>query len=219
MELGIPFSDPVADGPIIQEASVRALKSGVTPKKVLKCVMRIREDYDVPIVLLTYYNPIFRAGVGDFMKEAGKAGVDGLVIPDLPVDEADNLCKVAAKQKIDAILLATPTTSKSRLSQIIENSKGFLYLVSVTGVTGERDVLTNRTIRMVRDVCSHADGRIPVAVGFGISKAEHVSRLRDSGANGAIVGSTLVRIVSRASNVETQLTQATYNLKQASRIS
>jgi tryptophan synthase alpha chain len=196
LELGIPFSDPIADGPVIQAASTRALQAGTRPQHVLACAKRITDHFDIPIVLLSYYNPIFKMGVSSFLKESHNSGVNGLVIPDLPIDEAEDYERICAAHQVDPIFLATPTTREERLGQIIDSSKGFLYLVSVTGVTGERSEIAAETRHMVKKVCSLANGRIPVAVGFGISRPDQVRDFRNLGADGVIVGSSLVRIVS-----------------------
>ncbi len=217
LELGIPFSDPIADGPVIQEASVRALRAGTTPKKVLECAGRIKAQHDVPIVLLAYYNTIFQLGIDRFLEEASVQGVDGVVVPDMPVDESEEFRAAARKNQIDSILLATPTTSRLRLRNIVDKAAGFLYLVSVTGVTGERDGVADETLRMVQAVCQDVDDRLPVAVGFGISKPDHVRRLAKSGASGAIIGSALVRIVAQETKVTERLTEFTRNLKTAAK--
>lgn len=196
LELGIPFSDPIADGPVIQAASTRALQAGTRPQDVLACVKRITGRFDTPIVLLSYYNPIFKMGVSSFLAESHNCGVDGLVVPDLPFDEAKDHKTACVAHQVDPIFLATPTNSEDRLNRIIDSSQGFLYLVSVTGVTGERSEIAAETMQMVRRVCALASGRIPVAVGFGISRPDQVFDLRSQGADGVIVGSSLVKIVS-----------------------
>jgi tryptophan synthase alpha chain len=199
LELGIPFSDPIADGPVIQAASTRALRAGTSPHDVLACAKKIAGRCDTPIALLSYYNPIFKMGVSSFLKECRDSGVDGLVIPDLPFDEAEEYRTNCAEHQVDAIFLATPTTREDRLRQIIDSSRGFLYLVSVTGVTGERSEIAAETMQTVKRVCSLTNGRIPVAVGFGISRPDQVRDFRSLGADGIIVGSSLVRIVSESS--------------------
>jgi tryptophan synthase alpha chain len=195
IELGIPFSDPIADGPIIQSAMTRALKSGTTPIVVLKMVKQIREENDIPIVILTYYNPIFRMGLKRFFETAKLCGVDGVIVPDLPIEEASEYKEVAESNKIDTIFLATPSTTDDRLKMIIEYTSGFLYLVSVHGVTGVREKIQNTTIGLVKRALTIASGRIPIAVGFGVSKPEHIRILLENGADGAIVGSGFVKIV------------------------
>ncbi|HEX9261504.1 MAG TPA: tryptophan synthase subunit alpha [Candidatus Bathyarchaeia archaeon] len=197
LELGVPFSDPIADGPVIQAASVRALAAGTTPRMVLEMAQEIKLKKKVPIVILTYFNPIFKMGVEDFFQYASKCLVDGVVVPDLPIEEADNYREAAEACGIDTIFLASPSTSNERLLRIIARTSGFLYLVSHFGVTGERDAIDKSTIRLVRRVTCLANSQVPVAVGFGISKPRHVQKMINSGADGVIVGSTFVNIVQR----------------------
>lgn len=221
LELGIPFSDPIADGPVIQAASTRALQAGTRPHDVLACARRITDRFDTPVVILSYYNPIFKMGVSSFLKASHNSGVDGLVVPDLPLDEAGDHKTVCAAHQVDPIFLATPTTQEDRLGQITDASRGFLYLVSITGVTGERREITHETMQMVKRVCSFANGKIPVAVGFGISSANQVRDFRRLGADGVIIGSSLVKIVSesdgRADGVYQRLVDAAREFKEATR--
>ena len=195
IELGIPFSDPIADGPTIQAATVRALKTGTTPKKVLQIVEEVRDGSDVPIVILTYYNPIFRMGLKNFFESAEASGVNGVIVPDLPVEEAYDYKKIAEAHDIDTIFLAAPSTSTERLRKILEYASGFLYLVSIFGVTGARDRVQDLTIRLIKETLKITRGRIPLAVGFGISKPEHVKTIIQNGADAAIIGSRFVRII------------------------
>ena len=211
IELGIPFSDPIADGPIIQSAMTRALKSGTTPIAVLKMVKQIREENDIPIVILTYYNPIFRMGLKRFFETAKLCGVDGVIVPDLPIEEASEYKEVAESNKIDTIFLATPSTTDDRLKMIIEYTTGFLYLVSVHGVTGVREKIQNSTIGLVKRALTIASGRIPIAVGFGVSKPEHIRILLENGADGAIVGSGFVKIVEENMHNEERMLQEIEN--------
>jgi tryptophan synthase alpha chain len=211
IELGIPFSDPIADGPIIQSAMTRALKSGTTPIAVLKMVKQIREENDIPIVILTYYNPIFRMGLKRFFETAKLCGVDGVIVPDLPIEEASEYKEVAESNKIDTIFLATPSTTDDRLKMIIEYTSGFLYLVSVHGVTGVREKIQNTTIGLVKRALTIASGRIPIAVGFGVSKPEHIRILLENGADGAIVGSGFVKIVEENMHNEERMLQEIEN--------
>jgi len=197
IELGIPFSDPIADGPTIQAASVRALKAGTTPKKVLEIAEEVKSKNKIPVVLLSYYNPLFRMGLRVFFESASACGVDGMIVPDLPVEEADEYTKYAESYGIDTILLAAPSTSTERLKRIVEYTSGFLYLVSIFGVTGVREKVHELTIRQIRNVLKVTYRRIPLAVGFGISKPEHVRMIIESGADAAIVGSGFVRIIER----------------------
>lgn len=197
IELGIPFSDPIADGPTIQAATVRALKAGTTPKRVLQMASEIKDKHRVPIVILTYYNPVFRMGLENFFRTARRCKVDGVIVPDLPIDEAQDYKKVAEAYKIDTIFLAAPSTSRERLHKIVEYTSGFLYLVSVFGVTGARNEVQELTVNLVRKVLAFTTGKTSLAVGFGISKPEHVRRIILSGADGAIVGSKFVKIIEQ----------------------
>ena len=196
LEVGIPFSDPVADGPVIQAAGTRALSAGATPRKIIDTVGELSSQYTTPFVILTYYNPILAMGIEQFMKNASDNGVKGIVVPDLPMEESDRFRDIALKHNIDSVLLAAPNTSEKRLVGIVEKSKGFVYLVSLYGVTGPRDILSPQALETVKKVKSLAKGTIPVSAGFGISRPEHVSSLLGAGADGAIVGSALVRTVA-----------------------
>ena len=196
LEVGIPFSDPVADGPVIQLAGTRALSRGATPRKIIDTIGELSSQFTTPIVILTYYNPILAMGTEQFMKNATDNGIKGIVVPDLPMEESDRFRDLALKHNIDSILLAAPNTSEKRLAGIVEKSKGFVYLVSLYGVTGPRDTLSPQALDTVKKVKSLAKGRIPVSAGFGISQPQHVSSLLRAGADGAIVGSALVRTVA-----------------------
>jgi len=197
LELGLPFSDPIADGPAIQAASVRALAAGTKPRMVLEMAREIKKLHNVPIVILTYFNPIFRMGIDNFFQMARNCGVDGVVVPDLPVEEAGDYKKAAEACGVDTIFLAAPSTSNERLEKILACTSGFLYLVSHFGVTGEREKIEQSTIQLVKRVTQYAKGRVPVAVGFGVSKPEHVRSIIEAGADGAIVGSAFVNIVQK----------------------
>jgi tryptophan synthase alpha chain len=195
LELGLPFSDPIADGPTIQAASVRALAAQTTPVNVLEIAKQIRQSHDAPIVVMTYYNPVFRMGLDKFFGLAKDCLVDGVIVPDLPVEEAADYVKAADKTGIDTIFLAAPSTSNERLAKIVQCSSGFLYLVSHFGVTGAQSTLEDSTIELIKRVLPFISGKIPLAVGFGISKPEHVTRILGAGADGVIVGSTFVNII------------------------
>ena len=196
LEVGIPFSDPVADGPVIQAAGTRALSAGATPRKIIDTVGELSSQYTTPFVILTYYNPILAMGIEQFMKNASDNGVKGIVVPDLPMEESDRFRDIALKHNIDSVLLAAPNTSEKRLAGILEKSRGFVYLVSLYGVTGPRDTLSPQALETVKKVKSLAKGVIPISAGFGISQPQHVSSLLRAGADGAIVGSALVRTVA-----------------------
>jgi tryptophan synthase alpha chain len=196
LEVGIPFSDPVADGPVIQAAGARALSAGATPQKILDAIGELSSQFAIPLVVLTYYNPILAMGIEQFMRNASDKGVSGIVVPDLPMEEGDKFRDMALKHNIDSIYLAAPNTSEKRLLSIVEKSTGFVYLVSLYGVTGPRDTLSPQAVETVKKVTSLTKGRIPVSAGFGISQPQHVSALLRAGADGAIVGSALVRTVA-----------------------
>ncbi len=195
LEMGVPFSDPVADGPVIQKADDRALAAGTTPTVIFKIVKEIRAFSEVPIVFLTYYNIVYRRGIGRFYKEAHDAGVDGILIADMPVEESDEVCNAAAQYGIDPIFLITRTTSDERIRKIAALARGYLYLVSVLGVTGVRDTVENGAIDLLNRVRKHTN--IPLALGFGISTPDHAKVCANAGADGVIVGSAIVAIVER----------------------
>jgi len=197
LELGLPFSDPIADGPTIQAASVRALNAGTTPIAVLEIAKEIRQNHDVPIVIMTYYNPVFRMGLDKFFSLTKKCMVDGVIVPDLPIEEAADYVKAADKSGIDTIFLAAPSTSNDRLAKIVECSSGFLYLVSHFGVTGAQSAIEDSTIQLIKRVLPFTTGKIPLAVGFGISKPEHVKRIIGAGADGVIVGSAFINLIDK----------------------
>ena len=221
VEIGIPFSDPIADGPVIQASSMRALSNGTTPLGILNMIRELSTQFPVPFVVLSYYNPILAMGLDRFLQKARESGVDGIVVPDLPVEESEEFRNISLKHNVDNIYLAAPNTSRTRLRTVLDKSKGFLYLVSLYGVTGPRDSLSPQALEAVRAVKSLARGKIPVSAGFGISQPEHVSAVIQSGADGAIVGSALVRIVENhlddPSEAETQLKKTVQSLKEATR--
>lgn len=197
LELGLPFSDPIADGPTIQEASLRALNARTTPRTVLELAKQIRQNHDVPVVIMTYFNPVFRMGLKKFFSTAKDCKVDGVIVPDLPVEEADDYRKAAAEFGVDTIFLAAPSTTDDRLRRIVDCSSGFLYLVSRFGVTGVKSAVQDSTIQLLKRVLPFTRGRVPLAVGFGVSKPEHVKSIIGAGADGVIVGSAFVNVVSR----------------------
>ena len=194
IELGVPFSDPLADGPTIQLASNRALAAGTTLVKILKTVAKIRETSEIPLVLMSYYNPLYRYGLERLVDDAVVAGVDGFIVPDLPYEEAAGLRKIAAG-KLAVIPLAAPTTPSDRLVKIVAAGSGFLYYVSVTGITGARSELPDDLAAALERVGEKTAGRLPLAVGFGISTPEQAKTVA-ARADAVIVGSALVRIVA-----------------------
>ena len=196
IELGIPYSDPLADGPVIQAAASRALAAATTPAKVLEMLSSLKGQLTIPVVLFTYSNPLLNKGMEAFCRDAAAAGAAGLVVPDLPLEEGEKLSAIAASHGLDLVLLVAPTTPAERMARIHAASRGFTYLVSVTGVTGVRTNLQERVGPLVQQLKDQ--GGTPVAVGFGISGPEQARRVRDWGADGAIVGSALVKAMAEA---------------------
>ncbi len=195
IELGVPFSDPLADGPTIQLASNRALAAGTTLSGILETVARIRENSQVPLVLMSYYNPLYRYGLERLVADAEACGVDGLIVPDLPLEEAAGLRRLAAS-RLAVIPLAAPTTPPERLEKIVAAGRGFLYYVSVTGITGARTELPADLAAALERVGKIVAGCLPLAVGFGISTPEQAKAVA-ARADAVIVGSALVKIVAR----------------------
>jgi tryptophan synthase alpha chain len=206
IELGIPYSDPLADGPVIQAAAGRALAAGTTPGAVLEMVASLKTELTLPVVLFTYSNPLLNRGMETFCRDAAAAGAAGLVVPDLPLEEAETLSPIATAHGLDLVLLVAPTTPVERMARIHGASRGFTYLVSVTGVTGMRSSLETRVEPLVQQL--KAQGSTPVAVGFGISGPEQARQVRQWGADGAIVGSALVKQMAAAHAAGTDVAEA-----------
>lgn len=195
VELGIPFTDPLADGPTIQRASERALKKGITLKKVLEFVKRIRRSIKIPIVLMTYYNPIFKYGEERFVKESVQYGVNGIIVPDLPPDEATDLIRFSKREGLDTVFLLAPTSTEDRVRRVARTSSGFIYYVSITGITGSRlqiDESLGESIKKIRKITDK-----PVCVGFGVSNPEEASRVSEI-ADGVIIGSAIVKMLNES---------------------
>jgi tryptophan synthase alpha chain len=190
VELGVPFSDPLADGPTIQRASERALSNGVTLRKVISLVRDLRQSTQVPLVLMTYFNPVFKYGLEDFIGNARVAGVDGMIIPDLLPDEAGDFIRLSRKASLDTIFLLAPTSTEERIRKVVKASTGFIYYVSMTGITGANLSLDGSMKTLISSIRKLTDK--PIAVGFGVStpdEASVVSKLAD----GVIVGSAIVK--------------------------
>ena len=197
IELGVPYSDPLADGPVIQAAATRALGRGVRLEDVLAIVRSLKGEIKAPIILFTYYNPIFYRGIDLFLREIADAGVKGLVVPDLPLEESDSLLKPAAQMGIDVTLLIAPTSPMERIQAIAQQSQGFIYLVSVTGVTGMRNQVATRVESLLTSIREVTDK--PIGVGFGISEAEQARQVKQWGADAVIVGSAFVKRLAEGS--------------------
>ena len=217
IELGVPFSDPLADGPTIQRASERALKSGTTLSRVIDLVHRIRLSSQVPLVLFSYYNPILQMGLEKFASAAANAGADGVLATDLTPEESEEYRRILAAHHLDTIFLGAPTSTDERLAKIAACSSGFLYLISRTGVTGAKDALPDDLPALIRR--TRGVTKLPIAVGFGISLPGHVSVLGGL-ADAAVVGSALVSEIEKAPSVDAAalaLGERIRALKQAAR--
>ena len=199
LEIGVPFSDPLADGPVIQRATERALASGTTLTRVLDLLERLRPELRAPVVVFSYANPILRMGAERFADRAQAAGVDGVLVLDLPIEEAGGFRSMLAARRIDTILLLSPTTTDERLRKAASLGSGFLYAISRLGVTGARETVADGAQAMVQRIRQASD--LPVALGFGISKPEHV---REVGrwADAAVVGSALVNVIADAGTAD-----------------
>ena len=207
IELGMPFSDPMADGPSIQAAGLRALKSGQTLKKTLDLVSAFRQtDTDTPIILMGYYNPIYSYGNETFLDDAKEAGVDGLIIVDLPAEADDELCLPAIERGLNFIRLATPTTDDRRLPKVLSNTSGFVYYVSITGITGAQAPDISAVTSAVGRIKRHTD--LPVAVGFGVRTPEQAAAIA-AGADAVVVGTALVEAVKGSLDGEGHATNTT----------
>lgn len=193
IELGIPFSDPIADGPTIQAAGERALSSGTSLEKIFQLIPKIRAFTNVPLVFMGYYNPILQYGLDRFFSGMRSHRVEGVIIPDLPLEESGPAFEFSKKYGRDLIFIAAPTTTGDRLEKICSRAGGFLYLVSLLGVTGARESLNSKLPALIAKAKKHS--KISVAVGFGVSKPEHVRNILNSGADGVIVGSAIVKLI------------------------
>lgn len=213
IELGVPFSDPIADGPVIQRAGDRALRAGTTLKRVLEIAAQIRKRSEVPILLFTYLNPVLRYGLEKLAIDAAAVGIDGCLLTDASVEEAETYIKVMQEHGLDTVFLAAPTSSPRRLDLLAKYSRGFVYLVSRTGVTGEQASMSNLVAPLVKAVRERTS--LPLAVGFGVSKHEHFEELAKQ-VEGVVVGSAFMRLIEEFRDdprLETELEQFTRSLK------
>ena len=202
IELGVPFSDPIADGPTVQRASERALTHHISLQEILEMVATVRTQTDIPIALMSYYNPIFRMGEDAFCKAAQDAGVDGVIIPDLPPEQAQSLLVIAQRYNLATIFLVAPTSPPERMQLITSVSTGFVYCVSVTGVTGARAMLSDEIAPMIAELRKHTDK--PISVGFGVSTPNQATQIAQI-ADGVIVGSAIINVVEEHINDEARL--------------
>ena len=214
IELGFPFSDPLADGPVIQNASTKSLENGTKISSFFNIVKKIRKETDIPLVLMTYTNILYNIGYVKFISEAKKAGIDGFILPDMSIEESKEYLQ-AAKNNTDTIFLISPNTSKSRIKKIAKASTGFLYLVAVYGTTGVKTGVKNYTLQAIKDVKNQTKGEIPVGVGFGVSTPEDVKKYVKAGADAVIVGSAYLKLIEKTPQklLESKIAAFTKSLK------
>ena len=193
LELGIPFSDPIADGPTIQKADVRALKAGMTVRGALEFVRAVKEYKDVPIGLLMYYNLVYQYPIAEFFRDFHAAGVNSVLVADLSIDDAEEITIPAGSVGLDTVFMVTPNTPEERMKVIASKTTGFIYTVSLLGVTGAREQLSSMVQELVTKLKKLTD--VPVCVGFGVSKPEHAATIASAGADGIIIGSRIVKII------------------------
>ena len=214
IELGFPFSDPIADGPIIQNASTVSLDNGTKLNKFFNIVKKIRKETDIPLILMTYTNILYHKGYSKFIAEAKNAGIDGFILPDMSIEESKEYL-ASAKNMADTIFLISPNTTKSRIEKIIKRSSGFLYLVAVYGTTGVKIGIQNYTLNAIKEVKKITKGKIPVGVGFGVSTPEDVKKYIKAGADAVIVGSAFLKLIEKTpqNKLESSITTFTKSLK------
>ena len=214
IEIGFPFSDPLADGPVIQNASTISLQKGTNVSKFFNIVKKIRKETEIPLVLMTYTNILHRMGYDKFIKDAKNAGIDGFILPDMSFEESKDYIH-AAKNKADTIFLISPNTTKTRIDKIAKISTGFLYLVAVFGTTGVKTSIKNYTLKAIKNVKKQTNGKIPVGIGFGVSTPEDVKKYINAGADAVIVGSAYLKLIekTKATELESKITAFTKSLK------
>nr|YP_009315697.1 Tryptophan synthase alpha subunit [Trichogloeopsis pedicellata]SCW24355.1 Tryptophan synthase alpha subunit [Trichogloeopsis pedicellata] len=190
IEIGLPYSDPLADGPVIQEASKQALRQGMNFDVLIELLENVRGTISAPLILFTYYNPILVRGTHSFLETIANVGIKGLIIPDLPLEEADYILDICSSLSIELILLITPTSSISRIENIVRKSQGLIYIVSSTGVTGMRDIINNKMENFIANIRSKTDKQL--IIGFGISQTKHVEQIMKWDIDGIVIGSAFV---------------------------
>ena len=212
IELGFPFSDPLADGPVIQNASTISLEKGTNVSKIFNMVKKIRKETDIPLVLMTYTNILHHMGYQKFIKNAKKVGIDGFILPDMSIGESKDYLQ-AAKNNSDTIFLISPNTSKTRIEKIAKASTGFLYLVAVFGTTGVKTGIKNYTLKAIKNVKKQTKGKIPIGIGFGVSTPEDVKKYIKAGADAVIVGSAYLKLIEKTKQAKLESTIALFTKK------
>ncbi len=216
IEIGLPFSDPLADGPVIQNASFTALEKGMNPERFLNIVKKIRKEVDVPLVLMTYANILYKRGYEKFIPKIKKAGIDGIILPDMAIEEADHYLEAMHKNDMDAIFLISPNTSDERIRRIVNTSSGFVYLVSIYGTTGgTQQQFQQYTLDAIKNTKKIIDGKIPLGVGFGVNNAEQARSILQAGADAIIVASAFLRLIDKTprAKIQTKIVSFAKNLK------
>jgi len=215
IELGFPFSDPLADGPIIQNASSISLKNGTKLNSLFNLIKKIRKETDIPLVLMTYTNILYKQGFTKFIFSAKKAGIDGFILPDMSIEESEDYVNAAKKYNIDTIFLVSPNTNINRLKRISKITSGFLYLVSIYGTTGMKTIIQQYTINAIKNTKKVVNAKIPVGVGFGVSTPEDVKKFVSSGADAVIIGSAFLKLIEKTpqNQLETRIASFTKRMK------
>ena len=214
IELGFPFSDPLADGPVIQNASTISLEKGTKIAKFFTLVKKIRKETDIPLILMTYTNILYHQGYAKFISEAKKAGIDGFILPDMSIEESKEYLQ-SAKNKVNTIFLISPNTNKTRIQKIARSSSGFLYLVAVFGTTGVKSGIKKYTLDAIKQVKKQTKGKIPIGIGFGVSTPEDVKKYIKAGADAVIVGSAYLKLIEKTpqNQLEKKIASFTKSLK------
>ena len=212
IEIGIPFSDPIADGPIIQEASFRALQYGINPDICLNLIRKTRKTYpDIPILIMTYSNILQKKGFRKFMETAKNAGTDGFILPDMTIEESKEYLEYSKKLELASVFLVAPNTSNFRIKKTLDVSTGFVYVVSVYGTTGMRNSINKYTLKAIKNIKKLSSNKDNISVGFGISTPDHIKLMSNFGADAVIVGSAIIQIIN--SNKDNSINQLQNNLK------
>jgi len=219
IELGMPFSDPLADGPVIQNASMVSLQNGITLKQFFDVVKKIRKETSVPLILMTYTNLLYRKSYKKFIFMAKKAGIDGFILPDMPIEESKEYLKATHKNKADAIFLISPNTNNQRLKKISKVCSGFLYLVSLYGTTGKQQKIQQYTVNAIKNAKKIVNKTIPIAVGFGVTNPSQARKFIKLGADGVIVGSAFLRLIENlpTEKIESKIESFARSLKRSIR--
>ncbi len=219
IELGFPFSDPIADGPVIQNASNVSLNKGASIEKFFQIIKKIRKQTDIPLVLMTYTNILYKKGYNKFMQKAKNAGIDGLILPDMSIEESKNYLSAARKNKLDTIFLISPNTSTKRIKKILKATSGFLYLVSMFGTTGMQTKIQKYTIDAIKKTKKVVNKKKPLGVGFGVSTPQDSKKYVNLGVDGVIVGSAFLRLIEKtpSGKIESKIASFTKSLKNTTR--